>query len=414
MFAVAENRHKTLQTGRVTERQDLSAIERVRTPELDILDELEPALKSRVRGYADRVTAIQSFVGEAAARRAEGTGSPSFVQNMFAGRRASVPVTSTRLFLTASLVIYIAPIAAWLWFGSPYRWWGYVLVGFGVAYCGMGVEYVLWLMAPESPPTGLPTVRRLLVLAATSAALTAVVVWRGEHPGMWEVITVEGGLFSLPCEIGVTLQRRRGVQGQLDQLQTLALDLVDLLHMVNRAALEGANPPETLVKQLEVSAKRALAASERTALRWRSERQVWSWIRGSGGSVAAGLRWHKRLVIMPAADASAELFTSFGYGLAAAAAGDWKSLMFESAPSAAQSFWQRYRGRLAVAVVLGAVTAATYAFPHLLASADETRLRGLLMLTAVFSLISSPTDTFGRAYDALGNLFSASGITPRR
>ena len=293
---------------------------------------------------------------------------------MFARGRASIPVTSTRLFLTASLVIYIVPIAAWFWFGH-YGWWGYVLFGFGVAYCGMAVEYVLWLMAPESPPTGLPAARRLLVLAATSAALTAVVVWRGERPGMWEVITVEGGLFFLPCEIGVTLQRRRGVQGQLDQLQTLALDLVDLLHLVNRAALEGANPPETLVKQLEVSAKRALAASERAALRWRSERQVWSWIRGSGGSVAAGLRWHKRLVIMPTPDASAELFTSFGYGLAAAAAGDWKSLMFEPAPSATQSFWQRYRGRLAVAVVLGAVTAATYAFPNLLPSAAETQLR---------------------------------------
>ena len=88
--------------------------------------------------------------------------------------------------------------------------------------------------------------------------------------------------------------------------------------------------------------------------------------------------------------------------------------MFEPAPSAAQSFWQRYRGRLAVAVVLGAVTAATYAFPNLLPSAAETQLRGLLMLTAVFSLISSSTDTFGRAYDALGNLFRASGITPSR
>ena len=66
MFAVAENRHKTPQTGRadlqvtrqqeVTERQILSAIERVKTPKLNILDELEPALKSRFRGYADRAT----------------------------------------------------------------------------------------------------------------------------------------------------------------------------------------------------------------------------------------------------------------------------------------------------------------------------------------------------------------------
>ena len=206
--------------------------------------------------------------------------------------------------------------------------------------------------------------------------------------------------------IAVMQTRRRLTQAQPDQLQMLALDFVDLLSAIHPAARHGANPPKILVKGLEASAKRVLAASERAAHHWPwTERQVRSQIREFGGSVAAGLRWHKRLVVMPAADASAALFDSFGYGLAAAVASDWQRLMFEPAPSAAQSFWLRYRGRLALAVVLGGLAAATYAFPKVLPSSAEPSLRGLLVLTAVLSLLSPPGETFGHAYEAFGGFY---------
>jgi hypothetical protein len=409
----------------VARQQRLSAKERASTQEtaesigpseLDILAELRPTLITSVHGYVDRATAIQDFVGDAVARR-DAALPADFFNTVFPfplpRQNKSKKVGFNWPMLTIGLAMYITPILAWLWFDSHYRWWGYVLVGMGVGYAGILAAGILWLMTPGSPPRGLVLARRLLVLLTLFAALTVVVVWRGEHLGMWEMIVIGTGLCFVALEIGFTLQRRRGVYGQLDQLQTLALDLVDLLNTVHPAVLDGAKPPVVLVNKLEASAKRVLAASDRATLRWKSnEHQVRSWIRESGGSIAAGLRWHKRLVVLPTADACTELFASLGRGLAAAAVGDWQALMFEPAPSAARSFWQRWRGRLTVAVVLGAITGATYAFPNLLPSSAETQLRGLLVLTAAFSLLAAPTDTFGRAYSAVGNLFSASGITP--
>jgi hypothetical protein len=215
-------------------------------------------------------------------------------------------------------------------------------------------------------------------------------------------------MLAIPAHIAVIQTRRRFTQAQPNQLQMLALDFVDLLGAVHPAASEGANPPEILVNGLEASAKRVLAASERAAQHWPwTEQQARSQIREFGGSVAAGLRWHKRLVVMPIVDASAALFASFGYGLADAVAGDWQRLMFKPPPSAARSFWQRYRRRLALAAVLVAITAAMYAVPHL--PSAGTQIRGILLLTTIVTLLALPTESIDRAADAFGQITSGHG-----
>ena len=394
---------------------------------LETLAELELALVNAVRGYAAQLTAIQSFVGDAAVRRtARGASSgsagdvePPGPPDEGDSSRRSGDDTSSDLddipewfIIFGILALYIIPIGAWLWFNSHYKWWEYVLIGVVTMYGIMLVMLVLRGLTPESPSRGLPTTRRMIVLAIASVTVIFVVRWHSAQPGGWEVIALGLGLVIIPAEIATTQMRRRATRAQPDQLQTLALDFVDLLDTLHPAVRAGTKPPEILVGKLEASAKRVLAASERAALRWNwKEQQVQRLLRESGGCVAAGLRWHKRLVVMPTADASSALFTSFGYGLVAAATGDWKGLMFEPVPSAAQSFWQRYRPRLALAGILGAFTAFTFVFPNLLPSTVVSQLRGLLVLTAAYALLAPPTEIFGHAFDAFGSIFSSSAAS---
>ena len=374
--------------------------ERAKADVLNALAAVEPELEKRIVGFADQVTTIRSYVGEAAALSAG---------DLRTALRDRYGAPEWVLF-SCALGAVLIPLAASFWLNNHYRWWEYLLIGIGVFYLGGAMVIILGSLARESSGHGSTAIRRLIVTAAAAATVFFIVRWHGGHLGGWVVIALGLGLLVIPAEIGFTQARHMGPQ--LDQLQVLALAFVELLYMVHRAAQQDTNPPRALVDHLEHSAKRVLASCDRAARDWPStDPQVRSQIREFGGSVAAGLRWHKRLVIMPTADASAALFVSFGYGLAAAVGADWQRLMFEPALSAAQSFWERYRVRIAIAAVLGAVTAATFVFPHLLPSGIESQVRGLLVLTAVFSLLGPPGESFGHAYDAVGNIFSSSAAS---
>jgi hypothetical protein len=377
--------------------------ERARITALETLAELEPELRTAV-GSAAQVGAIETFVVDAAAVRS--------ARNAKLRRLSIYGYLPVWVLAICMIEMFLIPLAAWLWFGSQYRWWEYALVGIGASYIGFLIVSVMGGVSQLTLSRTWSTIRRLLVLLAAVATVVFVIRWHGGHPGGWEVTALGVGLLLIPAEIGVMQMRKDMTEARLDQLQELALQLVGLLKTVHRAAVDGTKPPEILVGMLESSAKRVLAASELAARGWPwSERQVRNQIRGFGGSVAAGLRWHKSLVVMPTADASATLFASFGRGLAAAVASDWQALMFEPAPSPAKSLWQRYRGRIALAAVLGAIIAATFLFPHLLPSAAESQIRALLALTAAFTLLSSPGEALSHAYDAFGNMWSTSAAS---
>jgi hypothetical protein len=352
----------------------------------------EPMLLSEVHGYADNRMGIRSFIDEAAARRARGTDPLDYV-----------PYAWISVWV---LAFYLVPLGAWWWFSSNYSFWEYAGIALMTIYASLLVVIVLWRLTPEPSPPGLTAARWLIVVAATAATAFFIVRWHGEHLGGWQVIAFGAGLLAIPANILVTQTRRRLTRARPDQLQILALDFVDLLGASYPAARERLEPPRILVRNLEKCARRVLAASERAAYGWPwTERQVRSQIREFGGSVAAGLRWHKRLVVMPTADASAGLFASFGYGLVAAVTGVREHLTFEPAPPGAQSFWRRYRSRLAFAGILSIIIAITFIFPKLLPGGIESSLRPLLAVTAALSLLKPPGETVGHAYGAFGGDF---------
>ena len=367
---------------------------------LGTLVSCEPTLLTAVRGYAGQKMAIRRFVEEAVARHARGTDIEDYFHPLW--------------WAFFGVACWLIPLAAWLLFNSQYSWLEWVAIGFGVGYATILVIFVLWRLTPESAPPDWTAIRWLIVSAATAAAVFFIVRWHGGRPGGWQVVALGVGLLAIPANMAVTQTRRKLTQARPDQMQMLALDFVDLLGASHPAALNRLEPPEILVAKLEASARHVQDASQRAAYSWRwTERQVRSQIREFGGSVAAGLRWHKRLVVMPVADASAALFASFGYGLVAAVTGDWERLMFEPASSGAQSFWRRYRGRLAFAGILGVITALTFIFPKVLPSGTESPLRGLLVLTAAFSLLKPPGETITHIFDAYGGDFLGGGAAAK-
>ena len=360
-----------------------------RTRELAKLDEIGPQLIMEVHSYRDHADEVRHLVGDAAALRAT---------SEFAGNDSFDWADSWVVFLP--LVMAIA--GRW-WFGSHFRWWDYILVVIVTFFLGAILVSLFEMLGERLPPRFLLWSRLALAIAGAAAAIIFTVRWRNAHPATWQIVAVGMGLLLIPIAgDAVRDYRNENPEDASEQLrQLLAIDFLELLGIIHPPFTEGKLPPLELVKELEAKAKGVLVMAERLAQgrRW-ADRDVKSQIRDFGGSVAAGLRWHKQLVIFPPPDASAVLFASFGYGLVAATMRNWQKLMFEPAPSPVQSLWRRYRSRLAVFVVLIALTGATYVFPNALPGANEAQLRGTLVLTAIFALLTPIPETIKRSYEA--------------
>ena len=395
----------------------------VRQPrELVALAALEADLMRAVPGYSAHVSDVRDLVGSAVSRRAD------ISQDDSSWSYWSLFVLTIALALVAdhwfdahylsfsrskkeSSLINVFAFHAFhgRWYQVHILWFDFLFLWMGI----LGAYFLVFLLIEatiDSPPRVVRT-RRITVVAAVALAVGLAMRWRGGHPGYWGLVMIGAGLVTVPAEIEVSLRRRHQeaarVKPQEWQLQVLSRDLVHLLDLVHRAARDREWPPAELVAELEACARRAETAAEQAARGWpRGEREVRSWVRESGRSVAAGFRWHKGLVAMPTASASADLFASFGGALVAAAGLDWQRLMFAPAPSPVRSFWHRYRGRLAVTAVLMVASGASFAFPAALPTADLAQIRGFLVLTTLFSLFASSSNTLGRAYDVVGSIIS--------
>jgi hypothetical protein len=372
------------------------AVESAKKKHLDELTAIEPQLRSAVDIYADQAQAVRDLIADASATRAVAASSRN------AGPR--IPAIA----LVPLILEFGLPFAGRWWFGSEYRWWDYPLVGYGFAFSWITVLVFVAALRQRSRSWPLLVLRQIIFVAATAAAAVLAVRWRGEQPSIWEVVVIGLGLSAIPMERLAAVRNRpvSAAEAGVRLRQLLAYDFFELLVRLHDVSLADEPPPGELAVELEASARRVLGLTGRLADQQLSDYDERTWVREFGGSVAAGLRWHKRLVIFPSPHASADLFASLGYGLAAVAGQDWQRLMFEPAPSPGLSFWRRYRGRLGVTLALVAAIGATYAFPNALPGVGEVQLRGALALTAVLSLVSSSSETVSRVYDAVNSRLS--------
>ena len=156
---------------------------------------------------------------------------------------------------------------------------------------------------------------------------------------------------------------------------------------------------QDLVDELENDARQTQRLAGRSNLIPGSiDRELRTWMADWSRGVAAKLRQYKRLVMRPGDKNVDILVTSLANDFANACRDEWEALATPTPPPAQQARWRPVAYKIMTA---GTLTLAAFTLPDLLRTGDAAaNLRGTLIATAVFALISPLEKTTERAYDA--------------